>query len=276
MDSLARRVPSLDAMGSLSARRLRILILGGTSEARRLAETLARDPGIDAVLSYAGRTESPSAVPIRWRVGGFGGIDGLIAYLQTEKIDRVVDATHPFAAHMSAHAVAACAATKIPLLALERAPWRAEKGDRWIEVDTLEDAAEALGEPARKVFLGIGRLHLAAFARKPQHDYLVRLVDPPREDLPLACVKVVVARGPFDPAGDRAMLERHGSEIVVAKNAGGTAAVAKILAARELALPVVMVRRPAIPQRPSVDSVAAVMDWLAHDDASAAGAERGV
>lgn len=265
-------------MGSLSAPRLRILILGGTSEARRLAEVSARDPGIDAVLSYAGRTERPLPVPIPWRIGGFGGVDGLIDYLRAEHIDRVVDATHPFAAQMSAHAVAACAAARIPLLALERAPWRVGEGDRWTEVDTLEEAADALGPEPRRVFLGIGRLHLAAFARKPQHDYLVRLVDPPRENLPLPRVKVVVARGPFDLAGDRALFEQHGTEIVVAKNAGGTAAVAKILAARELALPVVMVRRPHIPARPSVDSVAAVLGWLAHDTsaAGAADAERGV
>lgn len=282
MDSATRRVPSLGAMGSLSAPRLRVLILGGTSEARRLAEVLARDPGIDAVLSYAGRTESPLPVPIPWRVGGFGGIDGLIDYLRAERIDRVVDATHPFAAQMSAHAVVACAAAKIPLLALERAPWRPGEGDRWIEADTLDEAADALGVEPKRVFLGIGRLHLAAFARKPQHDYLVRLVDAPREELPLPRVEVVVARGPFNLAGDRALFEQHGTEIVVAKNAGGTAAVAKIEAARALGLPVVMVRRPSIPERPSVDSVAAVMDWLAHDDAPAvgtagvAGAERGV
>ncbi|RAI43587.1 cobalt-precorrin-6A reductase [Rhodoplanes roseus] len=253
----------------------KVLVLGGTSEARRLADALAGEPDIEAVLSYAGRTESPAAVPIRWRVGGFGGIAGLVDYLRAEKIDRVVDATHPFAAQMSAHAVAACDAERIPLLALERQPWRPGEGDRWTEVDTLEDAADALGASPRRVFLGIGRLHLAAFARRPQHDYLVRLVDAPRESLPLPRVAVVVARGPFDVAGDRAILERHGSEVVVSKNAGGTAAVAKIEAARALGLPVVMVRRPRIPDRPAVETIAAVMAWLAHRDVSA-GADRGV
>ncbi|EJW13092.1 Cobalt-precorrin-6x reductase [Rhodovulum sp. PH10] len=265
-------------------RRLRVLILGGTGEARRLAQRLAAErlsarrvageSTIDAVLSYAGRTESPLPPPIPFRVGGFGGIGGLIDYLRSERIDRVIDATHPFAAQMSTHAVAACETTKIPLLALERKPWTAEPGDRWIEVASLEDAAEAVGATPRRIFLGIGRLHLAAFAEKPQHSYLVRLVDPLRETLPFPTVEVIVARGPFDVASDTAMLERHGSEIVVSKNAGGTASVAKILAARALNLPVVMVRRPRIPQRPSVETVDEVMRWL-HGDGSA-GVLRGV
>ncbi|MFD2180637.1 cobalt-precorrin-6A reductase [Rhodoplanes azumiensis] len=263
----------------MAARRQKILVLGGTTEARRLAEALAKAPGIDAVLSYAGRTENPIAVPVPWRVGGFGGVPGLIDYLRAETIDRVVDATHPFAAQMSGNAVAACAATKTPLVALERAPWRPEKGDHWIEVDTLEDAVAAVGEAPRRVFLGIGRLHLDAFVQKPQHHYLIRLVDAPRENLPLPNVAVVVARGPFDVDGDRALMQQHGSELVVSKNAGGTAAVAKLLAARDLGLPVVMVRRPKIPQRPTVETVAAVLAWLAGGgvhDAASAGAERGV
>ncbi|MBK5959965.1 cobalt-precorrin-6A reductase [Rhodoplanes elegans] len=255
------------------------MILGGTTEARRLAEALANAPEIDAVLSYAGRTESPLAVPVPWRVGGFGGVPGLIDYLRAEKIDRVVDATHPFAAQMSGNAVAACAATSVPLVALERAPWRPEAGDRWIEVDTLEEAVAAVGDVPRRVFLGIGRLHLDAFVKKPQHHYLVRLVDAPREKLPLPNVTVVVARGPFDVDGDRALMVEHGSELVVSKNAGGTAAVAKIIAARSLGLPVVMVRRPHVPKRPAVDTVAAMLAWLAGGsvhDALSAGAERGV
>lgn len=259
--------------------RQKVLILGGTTEARRLAEALANVPEIDAVLSYAGRTENPLAVPVPWRVGGFGGVPGLIDYLRTEKIDRVVDATHPFAAQMSSNAVTACAVTGIPLVALERAPWRPEEGDRWIEVDTLEDAVAAVGDAPRRVFLGIGRLHLDAFVPKPQHHYLVRLVDAPREELPLPNVTVVVARGPFDVAGDRALMAQHGSEVVVSKNAGGTAAVAKIVAARDLGLPVVMVRRPSIPARPTAETVAAVLAWLAGGsvhDAASAGAERGV
>jgi len=150
-----------------NGKRLRVLILGGTSEARRLAEVVARFAGIDAVLSYAGRTENPAPPPIPYRVGGFGGRDGLVAYQRAERIDRVVDATHPFAAQMSRNAVAACAATGTPLLALERAPWRPVDGDLWIDVDTLDEAADALG---------LSYWKKTAFSILPQ---ALRLVIPP-------------------------------------------------------------------------------------------------
>jgi precorrin-6A/cobalt-precorrin-6A reductase len=252
---------------------LRVLILGGSAEASRLARELANDSGIDAVLSYAGRTENPTPPPIAWRVGGFGGTDGLADYLRAENIARVVDATHPFAAQISAHVVAACAVAAVPLLALERAPWQRTPGDRWIEVDDLKAAAEALGAAPRRVFLGIGRVHLQTFAAHSQHVYLVRLVDPPRAPLPLPDAEVIVARGPFDRAGDRAMLTNFRADIVVARNAGGDYASAKIEAARDLALPVVMVRRSFIPARAKVETVAEVLRWLGHDKTPA---ERGV
>ncbi|MCG6203356.1 cobalt-precorrin-6A reductase [Rhodopseudomonas sp. HC1] len=253
--------------------RLRLLILGGTADASRLAAAVAAEPRIDAVLSFAGRTETPKLPSIPARIGGFGGVAGLIDYLRAERIARVVDATHPFAAQMSRNAVEACAAVGVALLALERAPWQAQSGDRWIEVDNLPAAAVALGAEPRRVFLGIGRQNLDLFAVAQQHAYLVRLVDPPRGPLPLTQVDVVVARGPFDRASDRALLASHRIDIVVAKNAGGDAAVAKIEAARDLGLPVVMVRRPQILPRPTVASVADVMDWLAHDSSPT---ERGV
>jgi len=260
-------------MTSSASTRLRVLILGGTTEANRLAAALAIDPRIDAVLSYAGRTENPTPPPISWRVGGFGGIDGLVEYLRAEKIARVIDATHPFAAQMSAHAVAACARAGVSLLALKRPPWQRVPGDQWIEVDDVAAAAEALGTVPRRVFLGIGRQHLKIFAAHPQHSYLVRLIDPPRAPLPLSGAEVIVARGPFDLAGDRAMLTKHRIEIVVARNSGGDAAFAKIAAARDLGLPVVMVRRPFIPAREKVETIAEVLRWLGHDETPA---ERGV
>jgi len=251
---------------------LRVLILGGTTDANRLAAAIAGDPRLDPILSYAGRTENPKRPPIAWRIGGFGGVDGLIDYLRAGKIARVIDATHPFAAQMSAHAIAACAATDVPLLALERAPWRRRPGDRWIEVDDFAGAAEALGIVPRRVFLGIGRTQLAPFASHPQHFYLVRLVDRPRGPLPLKA-EVIIARGPYDLAGDRAVLTEHRIDIMVTRDAGGDSASAKIEAARELGLPVIMVRRPVIPAREKVESVAEVLRWLGHDDAPA---DRGV
>src|ERR1700710_1527222 len=121
---------------------MRVLILGGTSEARGLAELVARSPDIRAMLSLAGRTRTPHPQPIATRIGGFGGIDGLCDYLQAERIDRVVDATHPFAAQMSRHAAAACARAGIPLLILSRPPWQQQPGDVWTEVAGLEDAVD--------------------------------------------------------------------------------------------------------------------------------------
>jgi precorrin-6A/cobalt-precorrin-6A reductase len=260
-------------MRSSPSQRLRVLILGGTADANGLAAALAVDPDIDAMLSYAGRTRNPLPPAIAWRVGGFGGVAGLADYLRAENVHRVVDATHPFAAQMSANAIAACEKAGVPLLALERAPWQRLPGDRWIEVDDVIAAVETLGREARRVFLGIGRQHLRAFAASPQHAYLVRLVDPPRDPLPLPDAEVIVARGPFARAGDRTILENFGADIVVARNAGGSAASAKIEAARDLALPVVMIRRPFIPERRTVETVAEVLSWLGHDQASA---ERGV
>ena len=240
---------------------MRILLLGGTTEASLLARAIA-DAGLDGVYSYAGRTEAPMGQPIHMRVGGFGGVEGLMAYLAAENITHVIDATHPFAAQMSTNAVVACRAAGIPLVALERAPWVADAADDWTQVPDLAAAALALGVPPRRVFLAIGRQHLQAFASHPQHHYLLRLVDAPTGDLPLPQARVIVARGPFTVVGDRALMRDHGTQIVVAKNAGGKGAVAKIAAARALRLPVVMVDRPAIPLRRIERTVAGVMNWL--------------
>lgn len=225
-----------------------------------MAQAIAK-AGLSAVYSYAGRTEAPMGQPIHMRVGGFGGVQGLCTYLQAEKITHVIDATHPFAAQMSGNAVAACAAEGIPLIALERAPWTAGEGDRWTHVPDLAAAVAALDGPPQRVFLAIGRQHVDAFAAQPQHRYLLRLVDQPTGPLPFAA-DVIVARGPFDVAGDTALLQQHGTTVVVAKNAGGKGAVAKIAAARALGLPVVMIERPSIPPRRVVHGVAGVMAWL--------------
>lgn len=239
----------------------RVLLLGGATEAARMARALA-EAGVDAVYSYAGRTEAPVAQPLPVRVGGFGGVAGLVAYLKAEGITHLIDATHPFAAQMSRNAVEACAATGTPLIALEREPWQAAEGDRWTHVPDLSGAVAALGQVPRRVFLAIGRQTLDAFAGAPQHHYLLRLVDPPTEPLPLPQAQAVIARGPFTVEGDRALLTDHRIEVIVAKNAGGAGAEAKLVAARELGLPVILIDRPWVPERPVARTVADVMAWL--------------
>jgi precorrin-6A/cobalt-precorrin-6A reductase len=239
----------------------RVLLLGGTTEAAAMARALA-GAGVDAVYSYAGRTGAPVAQPLPVRVGGFGGVEGLARYLLAEGITHVIDATHPFAAEMSRNAVAACSATGAALIALERTAWQAGQGDNWTQVPDAAAALAALGPVPRRVFLAIGRQTLVAFSGGVAHHYLVRLVDPPVEPLPLPLAEAVIARGPFDVAGDRALLVRHRIEVIVAKNAGGTGAEAKLVAARELGLPVILIDRPQGPKRQTLQGVAEVMAWL--------------
>jgi precorrin-6A/cobalt-precorrin-6A reductase len=241
----------------------RVLILGGTTEASDLARALAA-AGIDGVFSYAGRTETPVAQPLPCRVGGFGGIPGLVSHLRAESYTHVVDATHPFAAQMSRHAVAACAEVGVPLLALERLPWRAGEGDRWTHVPDIAGAVAALPKRPARIFLAIGRQHLRDFAARPQHHYLLRLVDPPATPLPLPRAEAVIARGPFRLEDDLTLLRDHRIGLIVSKNAGGTGARAKLDAAREARIPVVMIDRPFIPPRPRVETVEEVLDWLVH------------
>ena len=228
-------------------------MLGGTTEASRLAQALAQ-AGVDGLFSYAGRTSAPIAQPLPTRVGGFGGVAGLLAFLQAERITQVVDATHPFAAQMSSNAVLACASAGVPLLALERPAWQAQSGDVWQHVPDMAAAVQALpAEPAR-VFLAIGRQHIQPFMACTQHWYLLRLVDPVL-DLPTQRGQVVLSRGPFTLEGDRALLQAHGITHVVSKNSGGAGAQAKLTVARERGLPVILIDRPFIPARTVVYSV---------------------
>ena len=242
---------------------MRVLLLGGTTEASRMAEAL-RDAGVAAVFSYAGRTKAPMAQPLPMRVGGFGGIAGLIAYLRAEGISHVVDATHPFAAGMSRNAFAACEATGLPLIRLERPAWSPGEGDNWQMFPALEDIPAALPDAPARVFLAIGKQHIGLFAARPQHHYLLRLVDAPEAPLPLPQAEVVIARGPFDVAGDRALMTQHGITHVVAKNGGGDGARAKLDAARALGLPVLMAARPDLPGESVAANAEAVMRWLRH------------
>ncbi|ANW03261.1 cobalt-precorrin-6A reductase [Bradyrhizobium icense] len=242
---------------------MRALILGGTSDANLLADAVAR-AGCDAIYSYGGRTRAPANQPLPTRIGGFGGVNGLAEFIRREGITHLVDATHPFAAEMSRNAVAACETTGTPLIALERAPWAKEAGDTWIEAADITSAAAVLPNNRARVFLAIGRQHIAAFSARPQHAYILRFVDPPDGPLPFPDVDVIVSRGPFTLAGELEMMRTRGIEWVVARNSGGAGARAKIDAARELGLSVVMLKRPELPDRPRVESVAEVMQWLGH------------
>ncbi|MGT2439677.1 cobalt-precorrin-6A reductase [Bradyrhizobium betae] len=241
---------------------MRALILGGTADASLLAAEIAR-AGIDAMYSYGGRTRAPADQPLPTRIGGFGGVVGLADYIRREGITHVIDATHPFAAEMSRHAVAACAETGTPLIALERAPWAMASGDNWIEVADVDAAVAALPTAPAKIFLAIGRQHIAPFAAKLQHAYTLRFVDPPEAPLPFPA-DVIVSRGPFTLDGELEMMRKRGIAWIVARNSGGDGARAKIDAARMLGLPVIMIARPRLPERLRVESVTEVMQWLGH------------
>jgi len=240
----------------------RALILGGIADANILAAEIAR-AGIDAVYSYGGRTRAPSEQPLPTRSGGFGGVSGLADTIRRDGITHVIDATHPFAAEMSRNAIEACAQTGTPLIALERAPWTRAPGDSWIDAADVDAAAAALSEAPANVFLAIGRQHIAPFASRPQHAYTLRFVDPPEGALPFAA-DVIVSRGPFTLDGELEMLRARKIAWIVARNSGGDGARAKIDAARLLGLPVIMISRPELPERPRVESVTEVMQWLGH------------
>lgn len=239
----------------------RILILGGTADAARLARALAERPGLAVISSLAGRTDAVPALPGRVRVGGFGGAGGLAEYLRNEAIDRVVDATHPFAARISAHAAEACRAMDVPRLMLVRPGWQQVAGDRWVEVDDMAAAAAALPGLGRRAFLTVGIGEVAAFAPVRGVWFLVRLLA--EQALPLADYAVVTGRGPFDAHAEQKLMAAHGVDVVVSKASGGSATYGKISAARELGLPVLMVRRPPLPEGEQVDSVAAILEWIA-------------
>ncbi len=224
--------------------RRRVLLLGGTGEGRALASLIASDPRYEGVVSLAGRTRSPAPQALPTRLGGFGGVDGLMRYLREARITHVVDATHPFAARMSANAQKACEALGIPLIIYARAPWRAEPGDDWTLVLNNAAAAQALGAAPRRVFLTIGRQGAGDFRIAPQHDYLLRVIEPPHADaLPPNCA-VIVGRGPFTREEEIAVMRERRIDVVVSKNSGGASTYGKIEAARALGLPVILIAPP--------------------------------
>src|ERR1700761_4021286 len=238
---------------------MRLLILGGTTEASALVRRLAGHPSIHPTLSLPGRPRHPATPPIPFRVGGFGGIEGLRTWLIDHRTAAVIDATHPFAAQMSRHAVAACRMAGVPVAALTRPPWTPQPADRWTRVATMADAITALGVEPMRVFLTIGGIHLAEFSRAPWHWYLVRTIDQP---VGLQVQKLILARGPFAVEHEIALMRDERIDVLVTKNSGGSATGAKIEAARTLGTPVVIIDRPPPEDYPRFHHPDAVLAWL--------------
>ncbi|MAM88681.1 MAG: cobalt-precorrin-6A reductase [unclassified Hahellaceae] len=248
---------------------MHVLILGGTRDAMNLAAVLLHDPRFEATYSLAGRTRRPLPSGLPTRRGGFGGIAGLVQWLQDHGAAAVVDATHPFAAQMSANAVAACRMTGLPLLRLGRPAWTPVDGDHWYDVPDLDAAAVRLGEvtePGQNVLLTTGGTTLRHFESMAGLHFVVRCVDPPEPPPAFASWTLITDRGPFDLAGEQALLSRYGIDIVVTKNSGGLAAQPKLGAARHAGLPVIMVERPELPSADhelySVEDVIANLEAL--------------
>lgn len=251
------------------ARRRNLLLLGGTGEALRLARELHGHGRVRCISSLAGRTEVPEKPPGELRIGGFGGIAGLSEYLATEQIDLVLDATHPFAAQMARHAHDACKGLGIPRAKLVRPAWVAAPGDRWTMMPSIAAAAVFLRfHPAQRIFLSIGRQDLGAFVPLGRDDgprgtsrwFLTRMVDPPGEGTPIPDGELLLARGPFSPDDEKELMQQHRIDLLVTRNSGGSAA--KIAAAAELHIPVLMIERPPLPPGEVVESVGAALSWI--------------
>jgi precorrin-6A/cobalt-precorrin-6A reductase len=241
-----------------------LLILGGTAEAAALARAAAERFGarLQVTTALAGRTERPGPLVGAVRIGGFGGVDGLAAYLVDAGIDLLIDATHPFAAQISRHARLAAERTGVPRLILERPPWRRHPLDRWVEVDELAGAAAAVERLGRRCFLTVGASEVGAFSSVRRVHFVVRLIDAPNAPLPLPSHEVVLGRGPFALAEERQLLLRYGIDVVAAKASGGEGTAAKLVAAREGGLPVVLVRRPKPEPGLRVEAVEGTLAWL--------------
>jgi len=245
---------------------VRILILGGTGEARALAAELVAT-GVDVLSSLAGRVRQPRFPDGPVRVGGFGGVEGLVAFLRAERITGVIDATHPFAGEITAHASEAAGRAGIPLLVLRRPEWAAAPS--WDLVPDIRGAAAAVRAwPGESVFLTTGRRDLDAFAADDRHRFLVRTVDPPEGPVPPR-MTVVLDRGPYTVEGELALMRSHGIGLLVTKNSGGPMTEAKLLAAASLGVRVVMVERPPLPVGSVVvTTVAEAVRWLSPGSAA--------
>lgn len=259
-----------------SSNNFRVLVLGGTTEASALCRYLEQEPSMSATLSLAGVTKQPHLPTLSVRIGGFGGSEGLGAWLKTHEINAVIDATHPFAATMSQHAATACATMQIPLLRLERSGWQEMPGDAWLHAANLAEAANFLTNPQKwgatpqRIFLTTGRKELAPFKIAPQHHYLIRSIDAPDPASLPPNATILLDRGPFDVNSEAKLMRDDGITLLVSKNSGGSATYPKLEAARLLHIPVLMIDRPVVCSRPpTVETAQQAMAWLqAHQAAS--------
>lgn len=242
----------------------RILLLGGIIEARQIAEVLAAYSDCEVTMSLAGRTQKPAPQPVPVRVGGFGGVDGLAAYLTSNRVNLLIDATHPYAARISANTAQAAAMTGVPLIAFRRPPWEPVQGDNWSVVDDAEAAVAALGKRKRSVFLGLGRQEVLPFEAAPQHRYVIRSVEPIQPPLNVPAASYILSRGPFDAVSEARLLRSQRISAIVAKNSGGPASYGKIIAARKLGIKVILLARPSLPEVATGDTVAQVCSMAVH------------
>ncbi|SCL70079.1 cobalt-precorrin-6A reductase [Micromonospora peucetia] len=241
----------------------RVLVLGGTAEARALAALLVEVPGTVVVSSLAGRVADPRLPVGEVRIGGFGGAAGLARWLSAQRIDAVVDATHPYAARMRVAAIEAARAAGVPHVRLERPGWTAQPGDRWYRVADVDAAVRALPTLGRRVLLTTGRQSLAAFLPLTGVRILARVVDAPVEPIP-PHVRLLRSRGPYTVEGELELMRAHDIDVVVTKDSGGPLTEAKLVAARRLDLPVLMIDRPKPPVLPAVVHTAdEAAGWLA-------------
>jgi len=261
---VSQRSGVTEVPGASDMHKHRILILGGTTEARQLAERLAGHDRYETIVSLAGRTEAPKPLPVATRIGGFGGAAGLAEYLSREKIDLLVDATHPFANQISANAAEAAVLAEVAILALCRPGWVRQAYDRWISVGSVAAAVIALGETPRRVFLSIGRQEAHQFSAAPQHYYLVRSVDPVEPPLTMPDCDYILATGPFTVEGEKDLFQYNRIDTLVTKNSGGMATHAKIEAARALGLAVIMIERQPPPGIRTVPDVEAALEMIDH------------
>ncbi|MDH6084037.1 cobalt-precorrin-6A reductase [Umezakia ovalisporum] len=243
---------------------MRVLILGGTAEAAELAAKVASIQGVESITSLAGRTRKPSIPLGDLRIGGFGGVTGLVKYLHQMKIDLLIDATHPFATQIALNAAHAAMEVKIPRLKLIRRAWEKADGDRWIEVDSIKSAAAVLENQAQRVFLTVGRQDIGAFAHLNHIWFLMRMIDPPESTALVPPGTLLCDRGPFNLDNEREILINHQIDTIVSKNSGGDATYAKVIAARELKIKVVMVNPPTVPPGEQATDIDEALLWILH------------